>query len=111
MVKGKGTLQGEVETAASSKINRKAWQALGREPSEEIKDVKMPDESNGRESLTQEEDNHCINKFGLSMVDCEEVKASLDRINRRIDAVQFRIVTNRDSEQTKSLEALNVIIR
>ena len=58
-----------------------------------------------------EEDNPCKKKLGLSVVDCEEVKASLDRINRRLDAVQVRILTSRDPEQTKSLEKINVIIR
>ena len=61
-VKSKGTppVQAEVETAASSKINRKAWQALGGEPGEERN--LGNDESNGRESLTKEEDSHCEKK-------------------------------------------------
>merc|ERR1712130_972611 len=54
-IKSKVTLpaEAELETKASSKINRKAWQALG-EPSEEKnlgKDLAIPDESNVRESL------------------------------------------------------------
>ena len=62
-------VQADVDTAPSSKINRKAWQALGGEPSEERnlgKDIKMPDESNGNESLTNEvseKDNHCEKKI------------------------------------------------
>ena len=58
-----------------------------------------------------EADNPCTKKRGLSVVDCEEVKATLDRINRRINAVQVKILTSRDSEQTKSLEKINDIIR
>jgi hypothetical protein len=58
-----------------------------------------------------EEDKLCTKNIGLSVVDYEEVKASLDRINRRIDAVQVRILTSRDAEQTKSLEKIHDIIR
>ena len=58
-----------------------------------------------------EEDKLCTKNIGLSVVDYEEVKASLDRINRRIDAVQVRILTSRDLEQTKSLEKIHDIIR
>ena len=47
----------------------------------------------------------------LSKVDCEEVKASLNRISKRINAVQVKVVTARDDEQIKSLEKINVIIR
>ena len=50
-------------------------------------------------------------KTGLSKIDCEEVKASLDRINKRIGAVHVKIVTTRDEDQIKSLEKINVIIR
>ena len=50
-------------------------------------------------------------KAGLSKIDCEEVKASLDRINKRIGAVHVKIVTTRDEDQIKSLEKINVIIR
>ena len=52
-----------------------------------------------------------IENAGLSKIDCEEVKASLDRINKRIDAVHVKIVTTRDEDQIKSLEKINVIIR
>ena len=50
-------------------------------------------------------------KTGLSKIDCEEVKASLDRINKRIGAVHVKIATTRDEDQIKSLEKINVIIR
>ena len=66
-VKTNATLpvQAELETVPSSKINRKAWQALGGEPSE---DMKKPEESNGREFLTKEvsggeKDSHCEQKM------------------------------------------------
>ena len=66
-VKTNATLpvQAELETAPSSKINRKAWQALGGEPSE---DMNKPEESNGREFLTKEvsggeKDSHCEQKM------------------------------------------------
>ena len=49
--------------------------------------------------------------LGLSKVDCDEIKASLNRISKRIDAVQVNIVTTRDEDQAKSLEKMNVIIR
>ena len=50
-------------------------------------------------------------KAGLSKIDCDEVKASLDRINKRIGAVHVKIVTTRDEDQIKSLEKINEIIR
>ena len=50
-------------------------------------------------------------KAGLSKIDSDEVKASLDRINKRIDAVHVKIVTTRDEDQIKSLEKINEIIR
>ena len=49
--------------------------------------------------------------LALSKVDCDEIKASLNRISKRIDAVQVKIVTTRDEDQIKSLEKMNVIIR
>ena len=57
--KSKVPVAAEVETGQSSKINRKAWQALGEE-------MQNPDESfNGSESLTKEvSDNHSEAKTG-----------------------------------------------
>ena len=49
--------------------------------------------------------------LGLSNVDCDEIKASLNRISKRIDAVQVKIVTTRNEDQANSLEKINVIIR
>ena len=61
--------------------------------------------------LVTERQQDKTQKAGLSKIDCEEVKASLDRINKRIGAVHVKIVTTRDEDQIKSLEKINVIIR
>ena len=48
---------------------------------------------------------------GLSAIDYEEVKAALDRINKRINVVHVRIETTRDSEQKNAVDKINQIIR
>ena len=50
-------------------------------------------------------------KGGLSAIDYEEVKAALDRINKRINVVHVRIETTRDSEQKNAVDKINQIIR